>query len=468
MPEDKKEKVEKSTSTKPTVNASAEPDPVEVQEVKKDVSVKAAEAPVAEEPVIEIPAAESSVSEDEVVGVDLLSTEEEHKDNVQAFDFEVSIMALDSKTNTLSICTNLGTAYTAVLGTVEGGSDALTKLASARQTINTNMTADEYDSASTLAAALRTAEKKLTSDVKPVLKSCCQALETYSKAEYSGKKFRDKWNATSTGTNDPFFPGNFRRLWRDQMSEELIVKVGTITKASGAWPATPTVVYDTTDVRVATTAVLPNTPTYDNGTSGVGATLTAGANAALAAIDGVTLAAGDRVLVKNQASALQNGIYVVSSVGSASAPWFLTRATDADTATTEMRYGLATYVTAGSTNGGSKFYMSTNSAVTMGATSLAWSSTTLCSISLDENLEVRVVGNGSLPTTDEIVATLIVQKADLTTSLQTVTIPVGTAVGTRFSIGTSAIKGTGLSAVSIATDNGVDGDMLEIWVKSAA
>jgi len=459
MAEDKKDKVEKPTSTKNSNENEVANTAPSTKEVKKENTA----SKVAETPVVE-----SLATEEEVVGVTLSTTEEENIDNVQAFDFEVSIMALDSKTNTLSICTDLGNAYTAVLSTVEGGSDSLTKLASARQTVNVNMTAAEYDSASTLAAAFRTAEKKLTSDVKPVLKGCCQALEAYSKAEYSSKKFRDKWNATSAGSNDPFFPGNFRRLWRDQMSEELIVKIGTITKATGAWPATPTVVYDTTDVRVATTAVLPNTPTYDNGTAGVGATLTAGANAALAAIDGVTLVPGDRILVKNQASALQNGIYVVSSVGSASAPWFVTRATDADTATTEMRYGLATYVTAGSTNGASKFYMSTNAAITMGTTALAWSSTTLCSISLDENLEVRVVGNGSAPTTDEIVATLIVQKADLTTSLQTVTIPVGSAVGTRFTIGTSAIKGIGLSAVSIASDNGVDGDMLEIWVKSAA
>ncbi len=411
---------------------------------------------------------DKSIPSDDLQGVHSLSTEIEDKDNVEAFDFEVSTMALDSKTNTLSICTDLSAAYTAILNTVEGGSDALTKLASARQTVNVNMTASEYDSASTLAASLRTTEKKLISDVKPVLKATCQALEAYAKAEYSGKKFRDKWNATASGTNDPFFPGNFRRLWRDQMSEELIVKIGTITKDSGTWPALPTVVYDTTDVRVATAAILPNSPTYDNGTSGVGATLTAGANAALAAVDGVTLSPGDRVLVKNQGTATQDGIYVVSNIGSASTAWVLTRATDADTATTEMRYGLATYATAGSTNAGTKFFMSTNSAITMGSTSLAWTSTTLCSISLDENLEVRVIGNGSSATTDEIVATLIVQKADLTTSLQTITIPVGTAVGARFAIGTSAIKGTGISSVSIASDNGIDGDMLEIWVKSAA
>jgi hypothetical protein len=253
------------------------------------------------------------------------------------------------------------------------------------------------------------------------------------------------------------------------MVEELIVKVGTVTKASGAWPATLTTVHDVTDAKAATTGVLPNTPTYANGTAGVGATLTAGGNAALAAQDGITLAAGDRLLVKDQASAFQNGVYVVASIGSASVPWMLVRATDADASSaTEVSYGMAVYVTSGSTNGSKKFYMSTNAAITMGTTALAFTQTTMCGISLNSNLEVRIVGNGSAATTDEIIATLVVQKADLTTSLQTVTIPVGSSVGTRFAIGATAITGITLSAISIASDNGVDGDMLEIWVKSAA
>lgn len=83
-------------------------------------------------------------------------------------------------------------------------------------------------------------------------------------------------------------------------------------------------------VAAATTAALAAC-TYNNGAAGVGATLTANANGALAAIDGVTLAVNDRLLVKNQASGLQNGLYAVTSVGSGGAPWILTRTSDADT-----------------------------------------------------------------------------------------------------------------------------------------
>lgn len=77
-------------------------------------------------------------------------------------------------------------------------------------------------------------------------------------------------------------------------------------------------------------AVLPNTPTYNNGTAGVGATLTAGSNTALT-VDSVSVALNDRVLVKDQASTFQNGVYTETQVGTGSVPWILTRATDYNT-----------------------------------------------------------------------------------------------------------------------------------------
>ena len=81
--------------------------------------------------------------------------------------------------------------------------------------------------------------------------------------------------------------------------------------------------------RVATTASL--SVTYNNGSSGVGATLTATGNGAIS-IDGVSLSSGDRVLVKDQGAAKeQNGLYQVSTVGDVSTAYVLTRTTDADT-----------------------------------------------------------------------------------------------------------------------------------------
>lgn len=85
-------------------------------------------------------------------------------------------------------------------------------------------------------------------------------------------------------------------------------------------------------VRVATTAALAGTWTYNNGTAGVGATLTRTTNGVLPNQDGVSLEVGDRILVKNQSSTLTNGIYEVTQKGVASvSPTILTRSSDADT-----------------------------------------------------------------------------------------------------------------------------------------
>ena len=123
-------------------------------------------------------------------------------------------------------------------------------------------------------------------------------------------------------------------------------------------------------VRAATTTVLPNTPTYNNGTVGVGATLTASTLSALSAIDGITLLAGERVLVKNQATAAHNGIYTVTTPGSDGVTaWVLTRATDADTST-EVTPGMFTFVEEGSVNADDGYVLITNGTITIGTTSL--------------------------------------------------------------------------------------------------
>ena len=76
----------------------------------------------------------------------------------------------------------------------------------------------------------------------------------------------------------------------------------------------------------ATTEALPSC-TYDNGTLGVGATLTADADGALT-VDGGAVTAGQRVLVKDQVASADNGVYVVTQAGDAGNPWVLTRADD--------------------------------------------------------------------------------------------------------------------------------------------
>lgn len=96
----------------------------------------------------------------------------------------------------------------------------------------------------------------------------------------------------------------------------------------------------------ATTANL--NATYSNGTAGVGATLTNAGTQAAFSVDGVSPSASARILVKNQTNTFENGIYTLTTVGSGSTNWVLTRATDFDTAA-EIAGGDFTFVDAGST-----------------------------------------------------------------------------------------------------------------------
>ena len=82
-------------------------------------------------------------------------------------------------------------------------------------------------------------------------------------------------------------------------------------------------------------------------------------------IDGVALSVGDRVLVKNQTTASQNGIYVV-----ASGTW--SRATDADE-DAEVTSGLFTYVESGTANQSTTYVLTTTGTITLGTTALSFS-----------------------------------------------------------------------------------------------
>ena len=103
-------------------------------------------------------------------------------------------------------------------------------------------------------------------------------------------------------------------------------------------------------VKVATTGGLAGT--YASG----GQTLTANSNGAIQ-VDGVTLSAGDRVLLKDQATGSQNGIYTVTTVGDGSNAFVITRALDFNTSA-EVGAGAFMFVEEGSSNAGKSFIQS--------------------------------------------------------------------------------------------------------------
>ena len=118
------------------------------------------------------------------------------------------------------------------------------------------------------------------------------------------------------------------------------------------------------------------TVTYANGTAGVGATLTnAGAQAALV-LDGVTLSVADRVLIHQQTTQTQNGIYVVTTVGSGATNWVLTRSSDADTyaaaSATALGEGSTVFVQQGTVGAGTTYTCNTSGTITFGTTNITF------------------------------------------------------------------------------------------------
>ena len=152
--------------------------------------------------------------------------------------------------------------------------------------------------------------------------------------------------------------------------------------------------------------------TYDNGTSGVGATLTnAGTQAALV-IDGVTLNTSDRVLIYNQTNGYENGVYTVTDTGSASTNWVLTRATDADSYepndNTGLDGGSYFFVEEGDTGAGEAYVCSNIGEITFGTTDITFvlfSSALVYTAGSGININTsRVISVSGIPTDAQLTA----------------------------------------------------------------
>lgn len=119
-------------------------------------------------------------------------------------------------------------------------------------------------------------------------------------------------------------------------------------------------------ISYATAAVLPNSPTYSGGV------LTAGANAALI-VDGSAVSLNQFILVKNQATGSQNGLYRVTAVGSGAAPWTLTRVSGYNS-TAEIRAPWVFRPLLGATNAGLAFFQTAANPV-LDTTALVYAAT---------------------------------------------------------------------------------------------
>jgi hypothetical protein len=206
-------------------------------------------------------------------------------------------------------------------------------------------------------------------------------------------------------------------------------------------------------VRASSTANVSVTYTATGGTSGRGQ-ITAAPNT----LDGVSLAANDRILLKNQTTGAQNGIYVVTTLGSgANGVW--DRATDFD-ADSDVSAGAFAFVEEGTTNADSGWVLTTNNPITVGGssgTSLAFAQfSSAAAITAGDGLTkvgsvISAVGTTNRITIQsgagiDIAATYVGQ-----TSITTLgTITTGTWTGTAVAV---ANGGTGATSAATARSN---------------
>ena len=199
------------------------------------------------------------------------------------------------------------------------------------------------------------------------------------------------------------------------------------------------------------------TVTYNNGTAGVGATLTT--TGVYNLIDGGNVqTVGSRILVKNEANAAWNGIYTYTSTT------VITRSTDFDNEGTNGQIpGAFTFIETGTVNDNTGWTCTTNNPVVMGTTAITWAqfsgagsytANTSAGISLTGTIFSALVDNNT--TAFDGNGNIIVKA-----SAQLTTPNIGAATGTSLSVtGTvtsSSVVGGVMTGTSLSTTGNVTG-----------
>lgn len=232
-------------------------------------------------------------------------------------------------------------------------------------------------------------------------------------------------------------------------------------------------------VKVATTGGLAGT--YATG----GQTLTANSNGAIQ-VDGVTLSVNDRLLLKDQATGSQNGIYTVTTVGDGSTAFVITRALDFNTSA-EVGAGAFMFVESGSANAGKSFIQSATGPTldTDALTFSVFGDSTLAADSVDNTklanqaqatVKGRAAGTGTGDpvdlSADQVVGVINTASTDLAASLLPATVDAnariaveknGTAIGTRRSI--NFIEGSNVT-LTVADDS--SNEEVDVTISSTA
>ena len=197
--------------------------------------------------------------------------------------------------------------------------------------------------------------------------------------------------------------------------------------------------------------------TYDNGSSGVGATLTNNSTQEALVIDGVTLSVSDRVLIYEQTDATQNGIYTVTDTGSASTNWVLTRATDADSYAPSdpdsFGEGDAFYVLEGTLGAGELYVMNTSGTITFGTTNITFAQISSAQVyTAGTGISISGATISSDITLDEVVANGATTSTAVTVGNLTSTGIDDNATSTAITIDASENVGIGTASPAVKLD----------------
>jgi hypothetical protein len=163
--------------------------------------------------------------------------------------------------------------------------------------------------------------------------------------------------------------------------------------------------------------------TYDNGTAGLGATITKDSNGSIGTIDSQAVTVGDRILLRAQTDPTENGIYTITAVGDASNPYVVTRATDSDNSpSAELTGGTFCLVTGGSTFTNAGFVVTNSGTVVIGTDDITYEQ-----FSASQNITtgVGITKTGSEVAIDEAV----VAKLAAPTFTGAVVLPATTTIG---------------------------------------